>query len=255
MSRRKKESGSSGPPPGAPWLATYGDMVTLLLCFFVLLQSFSTIEEKKLKEVLSSIQGAFGVAVSGGSVLPMGNGPMPGSSGGNDMAATNNSSDPFEHAPPQELGEDMVETGKYLAELLKAETESGQVQVTPDERGLVIRVLEPLLFERGRAQVRAEAEPTISKLAKALTGMANSIVIEGHTCDLPIETQEYPSNWELSVARAVGVTRKLVDGYRISPQRLAPTGYAEYRPVVANTSERNRTQNRRVDIVILGPQR
>ncbi|MGE5654546.1 MAG: OmpA family protein [Bacillota bacterium] len=253
MSRRKKDSGSAGPPPVAPWLTTYGDMVTLLLCFFVLLQSFSTIEEKKLRQVLSSIQGAFGVGVSGGSVLPMGNGPMPGSTGGDSLPATNSSSDPL--GQPKELGKDMKATEDYVASVLKPERESGQVQISPDERGLVVRVLEPLLFERGKAQLRAEAEPTIAKIANVLKAMDNTIIVEGHTCDLPIETQEYPSNWELSVARAVAVTRKLVDSYGISPQRLAPTGYAEYRPVVSNTSEKNRAQNRRVDIVILGPQR
>lgn len=253
MSRRKKDSSSAGPPPTAAWLTTYGDMVTLLLCFFVLLQSFSTIEENKLRQVLSSIQGAFGAAVSGGSVLPMGNGPLPGSSGGSDVIASENQSDPIDQ--PQELGKDMQVTREYLDEILASERASGQVQVTSDERGLVVRVLEPLLFERGRAQLRSEAAPTIAKVAKALKGMENSIIVEGHTCDLPIETQQYPSNWELSVARAVAVTRELVDDYKISPQRLAPTGYAEYRPVVSNISEKNRAQNRRVDIVILGPQR
>ncbi len=252
MSRRKKDSGSAGPPPTAAWLTTYGDMVTLLLCFFVLLQSFSTIEEKKLREVLTSIQGAFGVSISGGSVLPMGNGIMPGSSGGDGAITGKNPDDPIEQPP--ELGKDMKATGEYLDKLLAAEGLLGEVQVLPDERGLVVRVLEPLLFERGRAQIRAGAESTLAKVAQALKAMDNSIIVEGHTCDLPIETVEYPSNWELSVARAVAVTRRLVDGYQISPQRLAPTGYAEYRPVVSNISEKNRAQNRRVDIVILGPQ-
>lgn len=234
--RRRTEEQTSGAPA---WTQTYGDFMSLLLCFFVLLFALSTIDVARFKEVISSIQGALGVLEGGPRVLEPADIPVP--------------------KPPTQINPSgMVEL--KLAGLMKeiekklvkeGSLTSDQVSFKIDERGLVITFLDEVLFDIGKADLKPEMLPVLDSLAEVLGTINNSVRIEGHTCDLPIHTDRFPSNWELSAARAIAVLRYLVEEKDISPQKLIAVGYGQYRPLVPNLDEEHRRKNRRVEIVIL----
>jgi chemotaxis protein MotB len=117
-------------------------------------------------------------------------------------------------------------------------------------RGLVIHLPEFLFFITGEAQIRPEAEPLLDRLAGLLRKIPNHVVVEGHTDDRPINTPEFPSNWELSVHRATSLVRYLVEKQHLDPARFAAAGYGEHAPLTSNDEETGRRVNRRVDIVI-----
>jgi chemotaxis protein MotB len=126
------------------------------------------------------------------------------------------------------------------------------LQVSEDEKGLTIRILtDKLLFAKGDARLRPQSYWLLNVISKAVSPMANDILVEGHTDDLPIHTAQYPSNWELSTSRATNVLRYMVEKDHIAANRMSCAGYAYTRPIVPNTSDTNRSRNRRVDIVIV----
>ena len=120
-----------------------------------------------------------------------------------------------------------------------------------NERGLVIRLTGRALFDFGKANIRKDAIPILNEVIKALKKVPNQVAVEGHTDNIPIHTKEFPSNWELSVARAARVVRYFIEVGKISPKRLRAAGYGEYRPLYPNDTPEHRALNRRVEIVIL----
>lgn len=233
MSRfqKKEEEQQKGSPL---WMTTYGDMVTLLLTFFVMLFAFSEIDKAKYDQIAESLRGALkGMP----SVLESGRLPR-------EEALL--VMDPIATVTPEFEG--LYES---LNELLGDEEVAGATDIYMDERGLVVSFKEKLFFDIGSAEIKPAARDLLRRVGQVLARGENQIRVEGHTCDLPIRTERFPSNWELSVGRATNVTRFLIDEAGISPKRMAATGYAEFRPMVPNTSEENRTKNRRVDIVLL----
>lgn len=227
-------------PPGAPlWALSYGDFMSLLLCTFVLLFAFSTVDVARFKEVIFSLQGALGVLEGGPRVLMPSELPVP--------------RPPSQISPstvvPMKLAGLMKEIERKLVKEGRIAKEKVNFRI--DERGLVITFLDNVFFDLGKADLRSEMLPVLDALAETLQGIDNHIRIEGHTCDLPINTPRFPSNWELSAARAIAVLRYFIEQKGISPQRLIAVGYGEYQPLVPNDSEENRRKNRRVEIVIL----
>ncbi|NLW16914.1 MAG: OmpA family protein [Firmicutes bacterium] len=227
MSRRRRRSAPVAPDSGS-WLTTYGDLVTLLLCFFVLLFAFSTIDAMKFKQVALSLQDALRGVLDGGSSLG-----------------------PIDNLDDYSV-EEMMMQDAYLQidAYLEAAGLKDAVAVIHDERGLVVRFLDTVLFDRAKADLRAEALSILDKVAEVLHQVPNQVAVEGHTDNLPIHTQEFPSNWWLSTARANRVVEYFVHKHNIRPERLSAVGYSEYRPIKPNDSEANRAQNRRVEIVI-----
>ncbi len=227
-------------PPGAPlWTQTYGDFMSLLLCFFVLLFALSTIDVARFKEVISSIQGALGVLEGGPRVLQPSDIPVP---------------KPPTQINPSGLVELKLAGLKREIEkkLIKEKAISPEkVNVRIDERGLVITFLDNVFFDLGSADLRPEMISVLHAVADVLKEIDNSVRIEGHTCDLPIHTPRFPSNWELSAGRAIAVLRYFVEKEGIPPERLIAVGYGQYRPLVPNLDEEHRRKNRRVEIVIL----
>jgi chemotaxis protein MotB len=215
------------------WLLTYADMITLLMAFFILMYSMSIINLSKFKQVAISIRSGFGGSLEGGSGLlthPIGQRAIIG--------------EQF----PQE-GKSIEEVAGKLEEYIKERDLSQAMRVTIEERGLVISLsTDNLLFPIGSAQMRPAAEEILHEIAGLLQSVSNKVLVEG---DLPIRTAEFPSNWELSTARASRVVRYLIEGYGIESKRFAAAGYADTKPTVPNTSEENRRRNRRVNIVIL----
>jgi chemotaxis protein MotB len=142
---------------------------------------------------------------------------------------------------------------KPLQDFIRSDPELAKnARVYADERGLVISLMSDVaVFKAGSADIRLEAVGLLDKIAEALKQVPNMVRVEGHTCDLPTRTGRYPSNWELSTARATNVVRYLVERHGISAGRLSASGYAGGRPVVPNDGPVHRRMNRRVDIVII----
>jgi chemotaxis protein MotB len=126
-----------------------------------------------------------------------------------------------------------------------------KIHASLDERGLTIRFLDTALFDLGQADLKPEARAILDNVASILRSLPNPIRVEGHTDNLPINTYRFPSNWELSTARATTVVRYLAEKHGIPPDRLSAAGYGEWRPVAPNDTPEHRAQNRRVDIVVL----
>ncbi len=230
MARKKQEEVK----PGAPlWLATYGDMMTLCLCFFVLLFAFSTVDAQKFKAVKESLQGALGVFESGPS-----------------LSVVPNYND-YPNDIPVEEGIDYRELYEDIKKKLDEKGLQDSVTLVINERGLLIRFLDNVLFPSGSAELKSDSTEIIDMLADVIKKNDNSVRIEGHTDNVPIRTGKFPSNWELSTTRAVNVVRYLIEIRGIAPDKLSAAGYGEYHPIDKNDNAYGREKNRRVDIVIL----
>lgn len=227
MSRRRRRSSNDVPATGT-WLSTYGDLVTLLLCFFVLLFAFSTVDAVKFKQVAISLQEALrGVLVGGTSIGEI------------------------EELDDYELEQLLLlDAYRELDSYLEEAGLKGAVVTIYEERGLVVRFLDTVLFDRAKADLRTDAAGVLDKVAEVLKKVPNQVAVEGHTDNLPIQTWEFPSNWWLSTARANRVVEYFIHKHNIAPERLSAVGYGEYRPIEPNDTEANRAQNRRVEIVI-----
>jgi len=240
--RKNNKHGGEGHSPGMErWLITYADLITLLLAFFVVMYSISTVNAQKLQAVASSLSQV--LAGKAPEILDF-SGPaiIEGQSGA-------------EHGEMME-GTELETVRLQLAEYLEfLETMDPNIKenivIMQQERGLVISLKDTLLFPKGSAALTPRARQVISGVGKSLAQLPNYIRVEGHTDNLPIHTAQFPSNWELSVIRATNVAKQLINESSISPEKISATGYGEYRPLVPNTSEVNRAINRRVDIVIL----
>lgn len=226
ISRRKEPESSGG-----TWLSTYADMVTLLLCFFVLLFAFSNVDEERFQSVMSAFRGGLGV-LDGSPVVNI-----------IDTGISNNIS---ELAMEQLMG-----LHDSLSQFLQDEGIERSVSLSMDERGLTIRFADQILFDLGKADLKPEAIEILNHLSPILKELPNPIRVEGHTDDLPINTPIFPSNWELSTHRATNVIRYLVENAGFDPTKLSAAGYGEFRPIVENDSSVNRALNRRVDIIIM----
>jgi chemotaxis protein MotB len=240
MARRKKqESGGGGAPA---WLATYGDMVTLVLCFFVLLYSFSTLDAKKWDAVAASMQNAFNIQ-PGGTTTSDVKAIMDGSL----LENQGNASRPTE-------SDQVYNSNRVLALVQRALTDEltgEEVSVSVNERGVVVALSEQMLFEEGSAKLRPEALRTLYKIGGVLEKLPNDISVEGHTdSGVPLRSI-YIDNWGLSSARASRVTAYLDETAGLPQSRLRAVGMGASAPIVPNISEGNMKLNRRVDIVIL----
>lgn len=213
------------------WLLTYADLITLLMIFFVVLYAFSSINSKKFEAMAVSLANAMGgksILTEPGAIVP----------------------DPNFEADVME--EDELEQIKNeLQAYIDENGLQGRVTVSLEERGVVLSFQEVALFPLGSAQITPNARELITKVGQILIRSTQFIRVEGHTDDLPISTREFPSNWELSVARATSVVQELIHDLDFPPYRLSATGYGEFRPRVLNDDMESRQQNRRVDIVVL----
>lgn len=224
------------------WLISYADYVTLLLAFFVTIYAISQLDNSKLLQAQHSIQRALNAPVFlGGFPLEPGLGdlPVPGTRG--DLPAANL------RASPQTQIEEVAHT---VQESLRDQAYYHDIKIMITARGLVIHLPEFLFFATGEAQIRPQAEPLLDRLADLLKKIPNHVVVEGHTDNRPINTTQFPSNWELSVHRATSLLRYLVEKRHLEPARFAAAGYGEYAPLAGNDDETGRRLNRRVDIVI-----
>ena len=240
MARKKKQQDGGGGCPA--WMATYGDMITLVLVFFVLLFSMSSIDARKFEELAESMQKAFNIQPGGPSATErqaiFEGGPM-------DSAGDT----------PRPTDSDQVYTSAQVLALVQSaledEQDRNQVTVTVTERGVVISLSEQMLFDEGSARLRPEALRVIYKIGGILNQLPHDISVEGHTDSAIPERSMYIDNWGLSAARASRVTAYLNEQMRVSQGRLRAVGFGAAAPLVPNNSEANMRLNRRVDVVIL----
>lgn len=250
---RKSKGGEGGGLP--PWLATYGDLVTLLLCFFVLLFAMSSVDATKYKNAVYSMKGSFGVMQGGATLNPadlVSSAKMEGR--GNSykyQSIAKKVKGDMEKFAGQEKSGERAQNDSDSTEKEKSESMNESFTVEVTERGIVISVAEKLLFDSGKADLKENAGSVLDLVLETLSGLPNSISVEGHTDNVPINTFQFPSNWELSGARAASVVRYFIEKNPEMGGRISLAGYAETKPKAVNTTIQGRNTNRRVEILIL----
>lgn len=229
----------SAPPRGcepAPqrdrWLLSYADFLTLLLALFVVLYASALVDVEKNRGLFEGLQSAF----TKGTPASEKNDPgrVPDAVG--------------DLAPQNQLESNLAK--RLDRERARIQADPG-VSLHPTERGLVISLAAAEYFRPGSAEIRASRRPVLAAMAPLLAAESAPLLFEGHTDDLPANNPIYPSNWELSSARAAAIARFFIDKHGIDPQRVATTGYAAYRPLSDGESPSERARNRRVEIVVL----
>jgi chemotaxis protein MotB len=211
------------------WVMTYGDMMSLLLTFFVLIVSFSSMQEAKFKDAAMSLRKALGVMVQPESVIEFNDPLMP----------------KYETKEAQDF---LFEVRALESALLdKGLNEAVEMSFTPD--GVLFRLEAPVLFAPGRAEIQPASHAALNLLAGFLVKFPGEIRIEGHSDSIPISSGRFPSNWELSAARS-GAVARFFQGSGLPPERIAATGYGEHRPLASNDTAEGRAKNRRVEIFL-----
>jgi chemotaxis protein MotB len=231
-----------GEDAGDGWLTTFGDMVTLLFTFFVLVYSFCSYTPGDWETAVGAIKGALAVIPGhqGNRVIPGGgSGPFPGHVGVVPIFAEIGT---FEESDPRSFDERI--------EAIKEQMEGvGGVDIEETGSGVIFRVATPLLFGKGEAGTKAAAEPFLRAIGSATRKVHATVIVTGHTCDLPISTGEYESNWELSASRATTVLR-MIEAEAGEGVRFVALARGPYDPLVPNLDEGCRMVNRRVEIEI-----
>ncbi|MFU8789266.1 MAG: MotB family protein [Methylobacter sp.] len=255
-------------PPGAPmWLATFADLATLLLCFFVLMLSTATQDAKKFKQVAGSMKMAFGVqneiaepdSPMGTSFITQDFSPAQTEPTIiNEIRQTTVQQSPTLGAS-LEANKQLMETklievaeeAERIKELLKEEIKKGQVMVETVDLTIIIRIQEKGSFASGSADLQPEFLGVMDKITLAVIEAQGKIKVSGHTDDVPISNIRYRSNWDLSASRAVTVAQKMMDNKDVDPARVVVQGYADTQPLAENNSAENRAKNRRVEVIIV----
>lgn len=243
------------------WVVSYADFVTLLFACFAMMYAISLVDAERLGAVVTALQVAFDVkkvdlVVSdlSGQVPPIAGRPLSAGI----LPGSESSGQPSQSILANH-GEGLLETTledvrARLAARLGREVANGQVSLEIDHRGLVISISEAGTFSTGQSDLSPPVQALVAEIAEPLKGIGNAIRIEGHTDDVPIKTSRFASNWELSTARATAVVAFLIQKVGLDSTRMSAAGYSEYHPRVPNDTLAHRSQNRRVDIVVLNPQ-
>ncbi len=231
LEENKQEEEEDDEPSSPAWMTTYGDMMTLLMTFFILIMSFSTMEVDKFKMAMGSLKGAMGI-----------------------LGVQKKLSPDQSWFSPQQINMNLMKNKSImdhvanLKEMIKKKDMEEQVEIFMSDGEVFIQIKDHLLFSLGKADLKSDFLKILSLIAKTLVKDAKEIKVEGHTDDLPIRTETYPSNWELSFDRALSVLRYFVRQEGIPPNKLAAAGFGEYHPIAPNNSPENRAKNRRVII-------
>lgn len=207
------------------YLITYADLITLLLGLFIILYAISNIDSKKYKYMAEAMSSVFGRPVPVANLTP-------GTEGVKNLS-------PTEHLKAE------------LMKLIDENNYASSIRYEENERGITVHILEDILFAPGRAELGETSKAVLNNLAVILRELPNDIRIEGHSDDTPINTALYPSNWHLSVQRSLNTAYYLTQTEKLNPDKVSIVGNAEFKPLVPNDTPEHRSQNRRVDIVII----
>ncbi len=236
MRRRRREEEQEN---HERWLLTYADLITLLLAFFIMMYTLSKQDAQKYEEVSAYLRAIF---TGGTAILRTGNAAASG-------PAVNVNITPTEASN----AEIMRQLEEEIQSVTPLEEMKRNFSIFVDDRGIVVRALDKEYFDEGKADLKERAKNTIRRIIPILKKVNRGVRIEGHTDNVPISTQEFKSNWELSVRRATEVVRYIIEWGGFPPELLSAAGYAEYRPLTENTSPENRAMNRRIEIIIEKP--
>ncbi len=281
MKKLKTKSSEQLVEEDAKWLITFNDLTTLLMVFFVLLFSMSSLDVKKLKYFQVSLQSGLGILRKGANV-EVGNTetiPIPEAKSQDEGALEEKTVPKEETATDKEVALDQEmaeEKEEVLEEEGNIENETWEVFPIPEvaaeeeienlintldseldigvtytKEGVVITLENTILFESAVAEINPGAFPVLDKIAAIIKKISKPIRVEGHTDDDPIHTEMFPSNWELSTARAVNVVKYFVESGKIPPERLSAVGYGEAKPLYPNDTSEHKSGNRRVEIVLM----
>lgn len=278
----EEEDDDDGNPDG--WMVTFSDLMSLLLCFFVLILSMAEVDIIKYKQLADSMSEAFGVqrdmelesVPKGTSVVSTEFRPgIPDETivdvvqqvtqdqtrnslriGNPDAPVADEKDVRDEVLTYDEMMELIQETeldAEMLKRLLRTEIDQGQIDVESEARTIIIRIRERGSFTSGSALLNTSFVGVIDKIASALTQIEGKVAVEGHTDDVPINTFAYPSNWDLSAARSVAVVRRMLNISTLQPKRVTASGFADTRPQAINSTAEGRARNRRVEILVRQP--
>jgi len=240
MRRRRQNFGGEG-SNNARWLTTFNDLVTLLMVFFVLLFTMGSVDAKKMQDFQYALQSGLGILKEGRMV----NISVKTSQPVEDMSHIKTQAEGLKGSPSERL------TGLLTDKLMKSLEADFEIQVTRTQQGIRLSFEDQILFDFGKAGINPAGNALLDQIAKAIKKEPAAVRVEGHTDNIPIQTARFPSNWELSVARAVNVVKYFAEVCNIDPHRLSAVGYGESRPVVANDTPANRMKNRRVEILLI----
>ena len=239
---RKKHAKPHEEEVGEAWLLPYSDLMTLLLALFIALFAMSQTDASKMQALAQAFTAAFNM---GGPSFFSGMGPSTSMT-----SATTQGQDNANSAYMQE-NENLREAQEKLDQYIKENNLQDQVSTELSEEGLMIRLKEKALFASGSAALQGQANQIVPVIAALLSSLPERVTISGHTDNVPISTAQFPSNWELSSARAVSLMRGLMGVQpSLNPARFSALGYSEYRPIASNDTEEGRAQNRRVEVFI-----
>ena len=266
MARKKREPEAK---PAAGWRTTFSDLMNLLLCFFVLLFSMSTVDAEKFQMVIASLQSSVSIMPAGsmsigeGEMVGNGISQLPnidvffetssgedGDSQGGKTEETETETDVAEQYKEQALSE-----SEQMAEQIEQQIEAGglqnQVEVDFNAEYVKLTLNGAILFDSAKANIREDAQPLIAKIGTILENYdSNVIEIEGHTDNVPIHSSKYENNNVLSMYRALSVADFIRDNTTLDPALIKSSGRGEYVPVADNTTEEGRARNRRVEIKV-----
>jgi len=255
MARRKKIEESHN---HERWLISYADFITLLFAFFVVMYSVSSVNEGKYRVLSDTLEAAFSDPKRSIDPIQVGEVERGNTERVPENNPTNtNSLETIEvfTSPPvsEEIMQEINDISTQLNESLKDLIDSEDVSIKQGEDWIELEMKSNVLFFSGEARLANSAVPIIGKVATILRSSTNLIQVEGFTDNNPISTNRFPSNWELSAARAASVVH-LLDRYGLKPNRMSAIGYGEFQPIADNATLEGRQKNRRVVLVVLGSQ-
>ncbi len=251
------------------WLATFADLMSLLMCFFVLLLSFAEMDAIRFKKMADSMKDAFGVQreipaneiVKGISVIKLEFSPstIPKPSPIDEIRQHTTDEDKEEvevndamvDAVAEQQQQEMEQQADEIKQALEGEIEQGLVEVETEFPRIIIRIREKGSFPSGSAQLDPGFFDVMEKISAKLSQVNGKIIVAGHTDDIPISTSRFRSNWELSAGRAVTVAHALLGNPDVGPERVVVEGHADSKPLAKNDTRENRARNRRVELILV----
>lgn len=229
---------SGGGGGEAAWMATFADMMTLLLTFFVLLISFASMDVVKFRMMLGSVKDAMGVQYPHPGQIPaVSTSPV-------QLSETEGSS-------RLDILQENLAILNAIRQSIRDATLDGQVEAELSERGVIVRVKGHVLFDLGDATLRPDGTAILDSIGQLSETFQTQLMVEGHTDGLPISTSQFPSNWELSTARAISAMRYFVERQLVPTDRVGVAGYADQRPIAPNDTPEGRARNRRIEFVFV----
>ncbi|MCT4782931.1 MULTISPECIES: flagellar motor protein MotB [Exiguobacterium] len=238
MKRKKKHDHEEHISEG--WLIPYADLLTLLLALFIVLFASSNIDQTKLEKMSRSFNQVF----SGGTSV------FQASTASNSDINRTNNTDTTANPRTYELAK-LDELKEQVNEYIKKNGLQDEIEATINSSGLVLTIQDRALFSMGEATLDAEARNVARSISGILEQAGNrEIVVSGHTDNVPINTARFPSNWELSSARATAFMRGLLTNDTLNPSQFTLASYGEYKPIATNSTPEGRAKNRRVEVLI-----